>query len=105
VKVKAGAGGNEISWKAEVDLAGGLGGFIVFRDGNGIARLPTQIPPQLFGRPLFQGLSFHDTPWPPLPQMKYLDNSARPGAKHAYTVVALNSSDVRSRLSQSASVG
>jgi hypothetical protein len=40
-KVDAGAHGNEITWEAEVDFVGGLGGFIVLRDGHGIAKLPT----------------------------------------------------------------
>ncbi len=45
VRVKADAAhGNEITWDAEVDIASGLGGFIVLRDGHGIARLPTQPP-------------------------------------------------------------
>ena len=104
VKVDA-ARGNEITWKAEVDLASGLGGFIVFRDGHGIAKLPTQIPDQVYGRPLFQGLSYHDTPIAPFPQMKYMDISAKAGVKHTYTLVALNSAGVRSIPSLPAVVG
>jgi hypothetical protein len=95
VRVKAGAAsGNEITWEAEVDIAGGLGGFIVLRDGHGIARLPTQPPGQVYGRPLFQGLSYHDTPFAPLPQMRYVDSS--PSGKQVYTVIALNSAGVPS---------
>lgn len=88
--------GNEITWDTEVDMVSGLGGFIVLRDGHGIARLPIQPPESVYGRPLFQGLSFHDTPVAPLPQMVHLDRSAQAGVKHVYTVIALNSAGVPS---------
>jgi hypothetical protein len=105
VQVKAGvASGNEITWDVEVDIAGGLGGFIVLRDGHGIAKLPTQPPEQVYGRPLFQGLSYHDTPFTPLPQMRHVDSSAPAGAKHVYAVIALNSAGVPSVASLPAAV-
>ena len=96
--------GNEIAWEAEADIVTGLGGFIVFRDGRGIAKLPTQPPEAVYGRPLFQGLSYHDTPFAPLPQMRHVDTSAQPGAKHVYTVVALSSAGVPSMPSLPAAV-
>jgi hypothetical protein len=99
------AHGNEIAWETEVDIGSGLGGFIVLRDGHGIARLPTQPPEQVYGRPLFQGLSYHDTPFAPLPQMRHVDTSAPAGVKHVYTVIALNSAGVPSVPSLPATVG
>jgi hypothetical protein len=97
VRAKADAHhGNEITWEAEADIVSGLGGFIVLRDGRGIARLPTQPPEAVYGRPLFQGLSYHDTPIAPLPQMRHVDMSAALGAKHGYTVIALSSAGVPS---------
>ena len=42
-------------------------------------------------RPLFQSMTYHDTSVKPLAEMRYLDTSARPGEKHHYTVVAVNS--------------
>jgi hypothetical protein len=105
LRVKADAAqGNEITWEAEVDLASGLGGFIVLRDGQGIARLPTQPPGQVYGRPLFQGLSYHDTPFAPLPQMRHVDTAAPAGGKNVYTVIALNSTGVPSVASLPATV-
>jgi hypothetical protein len=95
---------NEITWEAEADIVGGLGGFVVLRDGHGIAKLPTQPPEAVYGRPLFQGLSYHDTPIAPLPQMKHVDASAQGGAKHDYTVVALSSAGVPSMASLPAAV-
>jgi hypothetical protein len=88
--------GNEITWEAEADIISGVGGFVVLRDGHGIAKLPTQVPDVVYGRPLFQGLSFHDTPVTPLPKMLYVDASAEPGVKHKYSVIALNSAGVPS---------
>jgi hypothetical protein len=97
VRTKADANhGNEITWEAEADIASGLGGFVVLRDGHGIAKLPTQPPEAVYGRPLFQGLSYHDTPIAPLPQMRHVDTSAEPGAKHMYTVISLSSAGVPS---------
>jgi hypothetical protein len=93
----------EITWFAEPDFVSGLGGFVVLRDGHGIARLPIQPPEEVFGRPLFQGLSFHDTPFAPLPQMVYVDTASRDGANHVYTVIALNSAGVPSASSAPAS--
>jgi hypothetical protein len=87
---------NEIAWEAEADIVSGLGAFIVLRDGHGIAKLPTQPPEVVYGRPLFQGLSYHDTPVAPIPQMRQVDMSAQPGAKHIYTVIALSSAGVPS---------
>ncbi|HET7086977.1 MAG TPA: hypothetical protein VFI23_19575 [Rhizomicrobium sp.] len=105
VRVKAGgASGNEITWDTEVDLASGLGGFIVIRDGHGIAKLPMHTPEVVYGRPLFQGLSYHDTPYAPPPQLRYVDTTAPAGVKHDYAVIALNSAGVPSLPSLSAAV-
>jgi len=87
VNVRANAAanhGNEITWEAEADIVSGLGGFIVLRDGHGIAKLPTQTPEAVSGRLLFQGLSYHDTPNAPLPQMKHIDMFAQSQAKNGY---------------------
>jgi hypothetical protein len=97
--------GSEIAWDTEVDMASGLGGFIVLRDGHGIARLPIQPPEAVYGRPLFQGLSYHDTPVAPLPQMVHVDTSAKAGVKHVYTVIALSVAGVPSEPSLPATAG
>ena len=105
VRVKTDANhGNEITWEAEADIVSGLGGFIVLRDGHGIAKLPTRPPEDVFGRPLFQGLSYHDTPVAPLPQMMHVDTSAKAGVEHVYTVIALSSAGVPSVPSSPATV-
>jgi hypothetical protein len=88
--------GTEVTWDAEASITSGLGGFVVLRDGQGIVRLPAQAPEEVFGRLLFQGLSFHDTPTGPLPRMSYLDTTTKGGTNHVYTVTALSSAGVPS---------
>lgn len=92
--VKAGQG-IEITWDAAADFESGLGGFIIQRDGTDLAQLPEK-PVGRFGKPLFQAMSYHDTPEKPLPEMRYLDKSAQPGAKHEYRVIAVNSAGLKS---------
>lgn len=89
-----GSAGNEITWDAEPDFESGIGGFFVMRDNRALVRLPTITPLGVYGRPLFQGLSFHDTPEGPPPEMRYLDVSAKPGEKHTYSVLTVNSAGV-----------
>jgi hypothetical protein len=95
VWVEAKEKGNEITWNAEADFESGIGGFIVLRDGEELAKVP-QKPVGKYGRPLFQSMTYHDTPAQPLPAMKYLDTSAKAGEKHVYTVMTVNSVGLKS---------
>lgn len=79
----------ELRWDVNADFESGLRGFIIQRDGQEIARVPEK-PVGRFGRPLFQSMSYHDTPEKPLPQMQHIDKDAPPG-KHEYRVIAINS--------------
>lgn len=98
--------GNEITWDAEADFESGIGAFIVLRDGRGLVRLPAVVQDRVYGGPrlLFQGISFHDTPEAPIPEMRYLDTSSRAGEKHTYTVITVNSAGVPSEPSAGAVV-
>ncbi len=87
--------GVEITWNAEADFESGIGGFIVLRDGQELARVPEKSV-GLFGRPLFQSMTYHDTPSQPLARMRYLDTTAGTGDKHAYRVVAINGMGLKS---------
>ena len=62
VKVAAPPGGGvEVTWDAEADLESGLRQFVIRRDGREVGRVPEE-PVGRFGRPLFQAMSYHDTP-------------------------------------------
>ncbi|MFA6544257.1 MAG: hypothetical protein WCS99_07515 [Limisphaerales bacterium] len=91
--------GAELTWEAEADFESGLAGFVIERDGRELAKLPEK-PAGRFGRPLFQTMSFHDTPEKlkdgSLPAMRFVDTTARAGAKHVYRVAALNSVGLKS---------
>jgi poly(3-hydroxybutyrate) depolymerase len=98
VKVNAKDEGVEITWDAEADFESGLKGFVVERDGKELVTLPEK-PVGRFGRPLFQSMSYHDTPERPLPAMRFVDKSAKPDAKHEYRVIAVNGVALRSKAS------
>jgi sugar lactone lactonase YvrE len=93
--------GTEITWSAEADLESGIGHFIVLRDGKEFANVP-QSPLGKFGRPLFQSMTYHDTPDQPLPEMRYVDASAKAGEEHTYAVVTVNSTGLKSKPSADA---
>ncbi len=100
VQATAKAGqGVEITWDAHADLESGLRAFVVQRDGKDLAQVPEK-PAGHFGRPLFQTMSYHDTPEPPLPPMRFLDAMAGAGEKHEYRVVAVNGVGLRSEASR-----
>ena len=102
VRVGAAAeGGVEITWDAEVDFESGLRGFVVQRDAQELGQVPEAAAGK-FGRPLFQGLSYHDTPEKPLPAMRFVDRSAGADVGRSYRVIAINSDDLRSEPSAAA---
>ena len=87
--------GTEITWSAEADFESGIQQFIVLRDGRELARVPEK-PIGKFGRPLFQSMTYHDTPAQPMPEMRCLDASAKSGEKHSYVVVTVNTGGLKS---------
>lgn len=99
VKATAKAEGVELTWSAEADFESGLQGFVIQRDGQELAHLP-EAPASRFGRPLFQKMSYHDTPEKPLPALRYLDATAKAGEKHEYAVIAVNSVGLKSAASK-----
>ncbi len=62
--------GNELTWDTQADLESGLAEFIIERDGQEFAKVPEQ-PTNPFGRPVFQGLQYSDTPAFPLVKMTF----------------------------------
>jgi len=87
--------GNELTWTSEADVESGLAHFLVERDGAVIAQVP-EAPKNPFGRPLFQGLQYSDTPAVPLAAMRYVDVSAETGKTHAYRIIAVNTVGLQS---------
>jgi hypothetical protein len=87
--------GVEITWSAEADFESGIRGFVVLRDGQELANVPEK-PVGKFGRPLFQSMTYHDTPNQPMPEMRFLDSSAKSDEKHIYSVVTVNSVGLKS---------
>ncbi len=94
VQMKDG-GGAVVKWDAEADFESGLRGFIILRDGKELASYPAK-PVGRFGRPLFQNMSYHDTPEKPLLPMSYTDATAKPGESHTYRVIAVNGVGLKS---------
>jgi len=90
--------GTEITWNAEADFESGIKQFILLRDGQELAEVPEK-PIGKFGRPLFQPMTYHDTPSQPIPEMRYVDVSAKVGEKHTYCVITVNGVGLRSETS------
>lgn len=89
----------ELRWTAEADPESGLAGFEILRDGEVVARLPEK-PTNPFGKPLFQGMSYHDTPKEPVPAMTYVDKAGN-DAKPRYAIRAINTTGLKSVLTES----
>ncbi len=87
--------GSELAWQAEADLESGLAHFIIERDGRQIATVPEQ-PKNPFGRPIFQGLQYSDTPNNPLVPMTFTEPKPEPGREHRYRVIAVNTAGLKS---------
>lgn len=77
-----------VSWQARADLESGIGAFEILRDGQRIGRVPGE-PSSSFGRPLFQEMSYHDTPQSPLPAMRFVVEGG--SATDKYSVRTVNS--------------
>lgn len=90
--------GNELTWEAEADLESGLASFIIERDGVVLATVPEQ-GRNHFGRPIFQNLSYSDTPTQPLMQMRFTDKTAETGNNHRYGIAAVNTVGLQSSFS------
>ena len=47
-------------------------------------------------------MTYHDTPSQPMPEMRYLDASAKPDEIHTYSIITVNSVGLRSKPSAQA---
>ncbi|HYF34839.1 MAG TPA: hypothetical protein VD994_06060 [Prosthecobacter sp.] len=87
--------GMVLTWNAEADFESGLQQFIIERDGKEIGRVPEK-PVGKFGRPLFQSMSYHDTPEAPMPEMRFIDKGGDAVKDAFYEVIAVNSVGLKS---------
>jgi pimeloyl-ACP methyl ester carboxylesterase len=94
--------GNKLTWEAEADPESGLASFIVERDGQVLARVPEKSK-NPFGRPVFQGLQYSDTPPQPLAAMQFIDTKAEVGKAHTYRVISVNTAGAKSMPSKEVS--
>ena len=88
--------GRTLTWTAEADLESGLSHFLIYRGSRVIATVPDK-PSNRFGRPLFQGLQYSDTPTVPLMKMEYTVKDTDQLSKSAHKVVAVNTAGLRSK--------
>jgi len=94
--VRVACGAVELSWEAEADFESGLQAFIIQRDGKDLAQVPEK-PSARFGRALFQGMTYGDTPEAPVREFKYTDATAGAGQRRRYQVMAVNTAGLRSK--------
>ena len=87
--------GKSITWTAKSDLESGLSHFLIERDGKEIATVPKK-PTNRFGRPIFQGLQYSDTPAAPLVKMQFTDPTAEAGKEYQYRVISVNTTGLKS---------
>lgn len=85
-----------VTWHAHADLESGIKAFVVERDGQRVAQVPEK-PVNPYGRPLFQGMTYHDTPQAPWPAMRYIDKSNATGPLPVYGIRTINSVDLVSK--------
>jgi poly(3-hydroxybutyrate) depolymerase len=90
VKLKDGV----LTWQVKADLESGLQQFIIMKDGREIGRVPEMLKSK-FGRPLFQGMTYGDTPEKPVREMTFTDPKLA-GDAAAYQIIAINGAGLRS---------
>lgn len=86
--------GQNLTWEAEADLESGLAYFIIERDGKFLVKV--EGPQNRFGRQLFQGLQYSDTPAFPLQKMEYVDKTQVAERKYTYKVISVNTVGLKS---------
>jgi hypothetical protein len=87
--------GKELRWNAEGDVESGIAAFEIYRDGGLIATLGNTKNP--FGRGIYQGLQYSDTPQQPLVEMVFLDDKAEGEVRaDRYKIIAINTVGLKS---------
>ena len=84
-----------ITWKAVADFESGIRCFVIERNGKPIAQVPEE-PKNQYGRPLFQGMTYGDTPQKPWPEMQFVDKSVPTTGVPTYRVRTINTVGLKS---------
>lgn len=79
-----------LTWDALADIESGISKFIVYRDDKVVATVPSDSQNK-HGRPIFQGLSYSDTPFQPLIGMSFTETKDDQKSSAKYRVVSVNS--------------
>ncbi len=87
-----------MKWKCRADLESGLQTFEIRRNGQKIAALPTG--KTVHARPLFQGMSYSDTPDASLPKMEFIIKNYLSDDGYVYSVGAVNTAGLYSEFTQ-----
>ncbi|UUO09168.1 hypothetical protein M4951_12825 [Blastopirellula sp. J2-11] len=88
--------GDQLTWDATADLESGVAYFEVQRDGKTIQTVPAD-PKNRFGRPIFQGLQYSDTPTVPLVEMRLTVEPAHGDNANPYRVRTINTAGIKSK--------
>jgi hypothetical protein len=78
-----------LEWTAEADFESGIAQFVIYRDGVELARIPEK-PNDRTGFSQFQGLSYHDTPAPKTPELRFIDQGPLSGKPPRYQISVIN---------------
>jgi len=87
--------GGKLTWETEADIESGLSHFIILCKGKEVGRIPEKSTNK-FGRPIFQGLLYSDTPVAPLIKMEFRLKDLNTTSKD-YEVVAVNTVGLKSK--------
>jgi acetyl esterase/lipase len=79
----------ELTWNATADLASGIRGFAIFRNGRALGTHRATLP-RRFAEDQFQQISYHDTPEQPLPELRFRDDTAPEEGELVYEVAVIN---------------
>lgn len=95
--------GQQLSWDASADLESGLAYFVIQRNGESFAEV-AGLGKTRFGRPIFQGLQYSDTPEQPLARLRF-QSSEFADDDAVFQVVTVNTVGLKSPPSAAASRG
>ncbi|MGV3772006.1 MAG: hypothetical protein ACO1QB_03830 [Verrucomicrobiales bacterium] len=87
-----------IEWSAEADLESGIRQFAIYRNGDLLTLFPEK-PKDPTGFAQFQTLSYHDTPTPDAPALRFIDRTA-PSGKIEYAIATVNGAGIEGKRSK-----